>query len=1243
MQWTNEQQAAIDTRGCDLLVAAAAGSGKTAVLVERIVKLITDASHPTDVDSLLVVTFTNAAAAEMRERLGEAISKKLEEDPKNTHLQKQLTLLNRASISTIHSFCLEVIRNHFHLLDLDPSFRIANETEMLLLKNDLIEVLFEELYEKEEEGFHSLVESYGGKKEDTDLQDMILRIYDFIQSNPWPEEWLKEQVERFNPHRNEEFDRTPWASIIKEQVKTEAEGLLEIANHALAFCFEPNGPEKYIDALEDDIWILKKIITLCEGNTKELYSFVQQIGFTKLATYRNNEGVDFIDEVKKLRDIVKEGIQKGLQGKIFFKAPEGMMEDVHKVFPVMKALEKVIIEFSNRFQTAKKEMGVIDFSDIEHYCLKILLDEKSTPEEIIPSLAALDLREKYKEILIDEYQDSNLVQETILGVISKKDTAHPNRFMVGDVKQSIYRFRLAKPDLFIEKYNSFSDDGQGTQQRIDLFQNFRSRETILHGVNFIFRQLMTPALGEIEYDEKAALNPGAAYPEGDALNTGGPIELHLIESESINDESEEANGEENKVVEELEDLTNIELEAKIVTQRIHQLMRDEEPFWVYDKKLGDYRRVEYRDIVILLRTTSSWSNIFMEELSRGGIPAYADVSSGYFDAVEIKTILSLLQIIDNPRQDIPLVTVLRSPMVFLNADELVEIRTAFPQSDFYESLRKYIEGCLEETELTRKVKVFLENLKRWRKEAAHISIDELLWMLYTETNYYNYLGAMPGGAQRQANLRILRDRAASYENTSFKGLFNFIRFIERMQKKQGDMGAAKIVGENENIVRIMSIHKSKGLEFPVVFVSGLGKQFNLQDLHQPILLHQDLGLGPDFIDYERRIAYVTAPKLAVKNKIMMETLSEEMRILYVALTRAKEKLILTGTIKDIESHAKKWSRQVTSKNEELSPYILSKAKTYLEWIGLSLVRHRDGERIRNWANCLKTPVESLYEDISQWTIYSWSKKDIALQDENKTKEKERILEELLNWDWSKAYSPYKEEIFNKLSWKYPYEEATSLSVMVSVSELKRQHEKDMLEEQSTSIFGETGLSRPAFIEQTQGLNSTEKGILMHFVMKHLNLDEAKDYTEIENQLLKMETKGLLSEEERKAVSIKALLHFSRSPLAQRIKESIQVKKEVPFILSLSAREIYKELQSDEEVFVRGIIDCYFEEEDGVVLIDYKTDAIFEKENPEREIEQLMKKYEVQVNLYARAIEEITGKKVKEKCLYLFSIGKAVFY
>ncbi|NLK20839.1 MAG: helicase-exonuclease AddAB subunit AddA [Epulopiscium sp.] len=1241
MQWTKQQQDAIDTRGCDLLVAAAAGSGKTAVLVERIIKIITNTKNPVDIDKLLVVTFTNAAAAEMRERLGETISKRLEEEPNNTHLQKQLTLLNRASISTIHSFCLEVIKSNFHILDLDPSFRIADEAEIILLKTDIMEELFEDLYEKGDEGFYSLVESYGGQKEDTRLQEMILNIHRFIQSNPWPNVWVRESIELFNPTRANDFNATVWAEIIKEQIKLTAEGLLEISKQAHEICLEPDGPEKYIDAIKDDINVLERLISLCREDIDILYTYISRISFSSLGRCSKDTDISLKEEASNLRNLVKDGIREDIQDKIFSKSPKEMLEDIHRVYPVMKILGEVIEEFANRFQDVKREKAIIDFNDIEHYCLKILLDEKSNAREVIPSLVAFELQKKYEEILIDEYQDSNLVQETILEVISRKNNPNfkSNRFMVGDVKQSIYRFRLAKPDLFIDKYNSFSIEEKKKEFRIDLFQNFRSRENILYGVNFLFRQIMTPNLGEIEYDEKASLNPGAKYPDGGNLELGGPIELHMIEIDGIQEEFEKNEG----IQEELEDISRIELEARVIAQRIKKLTDENEPLWVYDKKAGTYRKVDYKDIVILLRTTSNWSNVFMEELTKEGIPAYADASTGYFNTIEIKTVLSLLQIIDNPRQDIPLITVLRSPIVSLSCDELVEIKTSFPQGDYYESMKKYIAGSMDSTELSNKLNQFLNNLKKWRREAAHIPINELLWMLYTQTNYYNYLGAMPGGMQRQANLRILRDRAAGYETTSFKGLFNFIRFIEKIQMNKSDMGAAKIVGENENIVRIMSIHKSKGLEFPVVFVSGLGKQFNLKDLSESILLHQDLGLGPDYIDHERRISFNTAAKIAIRRRMMVETLSEEMRILYVALTRAKEKLILTGTVKNIENNARRWLRIVNNEDEKISPYILTQSKTFLDWIGLGLVRHRDGKPIRDLGNCLKPPTEVLYEDTSKWNIFSWSKSDISLREEGKVKEKENILGELLNWDTQKIYSSSKEEIYNKLSWSYSHGEAAAIPVKVSISEIKRHYEQSITDEESTPFLGEVSLKRPRFIEEAKGFTSAEKGTIIHFVMKNLDIKSINDTKDIENQLLSMETRGLLTREEKNTIFIPSLLRFYKSELARRITDSSKVKKEVPFILSINANEIYKDLISEEEIFIQGIIDCYFEEEDGIVLVDYKTDFIQDKINPQIEIEKIMKKYEIQMNLYKRAIEEITGKEVKERCLYLFNISKAVYY
>jgi len=1233
MRWTKEQQEAIYTRGCDLLVAAAAGSGKTAVLVERIINIITDKDDPVDIDRLLVVTFTNAAAAEMRERIGEAISRKLEEEPRNSHLQKQLTLLYRASISTIHSFCLNVIRSHFHLLDLEPTFRIADEDEILLIKTDVMEELFEDFYEREDKDFFALVESYGGKKEDTKLVEMLLRIYDFIQSNPWPKQWIKEKVESFNLD-NIDFKKSTWVKIIKEQISQSSKELLEVAQQALSICLEPEGPKEYIDAINDDISILEKIISLCKGDIQDLYKFIHQISFKRLRPCSKETDENLKEECKELRDMIKKEIQKKFQDEILFKSPKEMEKDLHKLYPVMKALEVLLNEFTERFQAVKREKGIIDFNDIEHYCLDILLDEASSNDKIIPSPVALELQDKYKEILIDEYQDSNLVQETILEVISGKYSSKPNRFMVGDVKQSIYRFRLAKPDLFIEKYNSYSTQGEGKEQRIDLYKNFRSRKNILDGVNFIFKQIMTPSLGEIEYDDKAALNYSANYPEAKDLNLGGPIELHVIESEIVNDEVDD-------IEDELKLISSIELEARIIAKRIKKLLKEDD-FCVYDKKIQGYRKVDFKDIVILLRTTEKWSSIFTEELTKEGIPAYADVSSGYFEAIEVKIILSLLQIIDNPRQDIPLITVLRSPIVGLTCDDLVEIRTSFAYGDFYESLQRYIEHDFQESKLTNRLKKFMVKLESWRQTAAHIPIDELLWTLYMETNYYNYLGAMPGGEQRQANLRILRDRAANYEATSFKGLFNFVRFNEKMQISKGDMGAAKIVGENENIVRIMSIHKSKGLEFPVVIVAGLGKQFNLLDLYNAILLHQDLGLGPDFVDYEKRVFYETVAKVAIKRVIKMETLSEEMRILYVALTRAREKLILMGTVKNIEDSAKKWIRQLYSNKQELSPYILSDSKTYLDWIALALARHKDGEIIKTWGKSLKASVKELYEDSSSWQIFSWSPKDISIQDETEKIKKEELRNILLNWDYKKAYSPQREEIFNKLSWSYPYEAATNISVKISISEIKSQYEEEYRDYQTSYMLEDLQPLTPKFIEKDKGLTGAQRGTIIHKVMRHLDFN-AKDYKDIENQLINMEAKGLLTEEERETVYIPALLSFCKSTLAERIRKSSFVKREIPFILSLNAQKIYSNLNSNEEIFIQGIIDCFFKEGDEIVLVDYKTDYIKDRDNPQDEVKKIMDRYKVQIDIYSKAIEEIMGKKVKERCLYLFGISQAVSY
>ncbi len=1247
MGWTKEQQAAIDTRRCDLLVAAAAGSGKTAVLVERIIQMITDPVNPVDIDKLLVVTFTNAAAGEMRERIAGAIGKKIDEDPYNEDLQRQSILLHKASITTIHSFCLQIVRSHFHLLDLDPAFRIADGTETLLMKTEVLEEVLEFYYQnKKEEGFLALVESYGGKTQDTKLMDMILRIYHFVQSNPWPNEWIDTMGAAFDLNPDSDLNDTPWTAILKEQVQIELQGLSDAADQALYICRKAQGPAGYEGAILSDIQMLQDLYTTSKCKIQTLYEAFQKVSFVKLGRCSKDVDEQLQKRVKEIRDQeLKKGLED-LRGKVFFKSPEDMKNDIIALYPQLRILGEIVQDFSARFQKAKQEKGIVDFNDLEHYALHVLLDKKSSPEQSIPSGTALELRQKYEEILIDEYQDSNLVQETLLSIISRKETKHPNMFMVGDVKQSIYRFRLAKPELFIEKHKRFSEKAEGSHRKIDLSQNFRSRESILYGVNFLFRQLMTPFVGEIVYDDKAALHPGAQFPPWEQKGiVGGPIELHLIQKEKEENEeekTEEARTEEaKKQQEETEDLSTVQLEARIVGQRIHSLIRGKEAVWVYDKKLDSYRPIEYRDIVILLRATASWAPIFMEELSKQNIPAYGDVNIGYFQAVEVQTVLCVLQIIDNPRQDIPLLTVLRSPMVGLSGDELVQIRVDLKEGTFYEAIFGYLDMQIEETETTAKLRMFHQNLERWRDMAVSTPIHELIWVIYGETNYYNYVGAMVGGVQRQANLRVLLERAAQYETTSFKGLFHFIGFMNKLQNSEGDLGAAKTLGENENLVKIISIHKSKGLEYPIVFLCGLGKQFNLQDLRQSILLHQDLGFGPSYVDYHHRVIYNTLPKAALTKKIALENLSEELRILYVAVTRAKEKLILVGSVTDVEGQAAKWCRLLSHEEVQLPPYYMMKAKTFLDWIGPTVARHRDGQLIREWAGVEGKAIESVEEDGSSWDVYRWSRELIQQQDQEEQKEEEKQQTVLEQWDDMKVYSQWREEVFAKLSWNYTHQREVGLPIKVTVSEVKRKHQQVLSEDDSIQLYKDAFLRKPEFIQEKKGFSGAQRGTIMHFVMQHLTLEEARDTASIEKQLQRLEERGLLSTEELKIIKVQELVQFAQSPLAERMVRSSTVYREVPFVLALPAQELDFTVGNDgqqEHILLQGIIDCYFEEEDGWVLVDYKTDYCVEDQ-----VEEIKKRYKMQMDMYTKALTQISGKPVKEQILYLFAIGKSVSY
>lgn len=1246
-KWTIEQKEAIFTKNCNLLVAAGAGAGKTAVLVERIIQRITDEKENIDIDNLLVVTFTNAAAAEMRERIGDAIAKELEIRPESKKLQRQLTLLNQANIMTIHSFCLQVIKNNFHIIDLDPSFRVSDNTEAILLKQEAIEELFEEMYDNtDNKEFLRLVDSYSGKN-DAKIQGMVLELYEFAKSTPWPEKWLTEMAESFNVKENFDFGSSKWAKVIMDFLKLELEAHKDSMEKAVNIVENAEGIDYYLEPFKIELNNIYSLIN-CRS-WEELQEGFALLSFQTIPVKRNKDADKAAKEKsKKIRDKVKNKLIE-IKDNIFIDA-YNVGKNLKELYPMMKCLCELVIALDEKYSVKKRERGVVDFSDIEHFCLKILTRDQGGITE--PSDAALEYKQHFEEILIDEYQDSNEVQEVIMNMIANKNNV-PNMFMVGDVKQSIYRFRQAKPELFLEKYSSYSEEEGTRERKIKLFKNFRSRPEIIDGVNFLFKQIMSEEVGELEYDEGEALKSGAQFPElagscsndfsqedVDGINQrdfcGGDIELHIIDKKNseASEEEKEENSENSEDTDE-EEVDNIQIEARFAAKKINELIncQGNRAFKVYDKNIQDYRPVSYKDIVILMRATSNWAPTFVEELTKAGIPVFADTSSGYFDAVEIRIMVALLQIIDNPIQDIPLIAVLRSPIESFLPEELIDIRMVNREVSFYEAMKSIAEELSEEdcisSELKNKVTNFLNKLDKWRKKVLHMSMDEFIWYLYTETGYYGFVGAMPGGPQRQANLRVLFERAKQYEKTSYKGLFNFINFINKLKSSSGDMGSAKILGENEDVVRIMSIHKSKGLEFPVVILAGAGKYFNLMDINKSILFHGELGLGPDYVNPDRRISYPTIVKQVLKRKIKIETLSEEMRILYVAFTRAKEKLIITGMVSNILNIAEKWYEASGSGESKVSRYATSNARSYLDWIGPSIIKHSDGSLLRDMLD-IENKAGSFSDDNSKWSIKIWHKEEFKIKVEEED-EDDDIVKELEVASSINDFSGHKGEIDRRLEWNYRFSHSSSIPAKFSVSELKRKF--DLVDkEESRDIDTSIILKKPRFIQESKQLSSSEKGSLMHLVMQHLDIKRVSTYEEIEMQVTEFVDKEFLTKEESKVIDINKILRFFQSDLGKRMKSAKQIHRETPFFMELPSTEIYKDLSkeiyNDEKILIQGVIDCYFEEDDKLVLLDYKTDFV-------EDINLIKEKYFTQVYYYRRALEKMTGKTIKNVYLYLF--------
>lgn len=1258
VKWTKEQQQAIYTRNCNLLVAAAAGSGKTAVLVQRIINIITDLNNPVDIDKLLVVTFTNAAASEMRERIAAAIIDRLEKEPNSQKLQRQLTLLPKANITTLHSFCLDIIRNNFHIIGLNPDFRISDATENVLLKQETLEDLFEKKYEMENnEEFLNLVQIYCGDRDDRNLQDMVLDLYNFSTSFPWQEKWLMEAAEKFNV---DNIDLKALSGI-KSYLKYISEEIRALEKN-LYICIEIIGEEEslqpYKENINEDLSILNNLIDVSEKDWDSFVKEIKKVNFSSLK--RCKKGADKVkqDNIKKLREEVKKGINSIKEEMSPF-SYEDVLEDFKCLYPIIYSLCNLTIEFSEEFSRSKRERGLIDFNDFEHMCLQILT--KDEDGEVVPSEVAKELQNKYEEILVDEYQDTNTIQEAIINIVSRRE--NPNVFMVGDIKQSIYRFRQAKPEIFLDKYNSYSEEEGNLYRKVLLYKNFRSRKEVIKGINFIFNQIMSESIGELEYDQKEELNLGADYKEeSEDFKVGGPVELHLIENSVTENNNEREISEEvlEEGVEE-DNPSNIQIEARMVAKRINELIDNKnEKFKVFHKDSGEYRDVTYRDIVVLLRSTQKWAPVFMEEFKEKGIPVYADTGTGYFQTIEIKTMLSLLQVIDNPIQDIPLLALMNSPIGGFTQEELIEIKINSKEDSYYEKMmdivkdfkttsteisyseEQLVEDIFEEQEkqiyicndssikvdinLLNKIKEFLINMEMWREKSIHMPLDEFIWFLYKSTGYYGYVGAMPGGEQRQANLKMLFQRAKQYESTSYKGLFNFISFINRLKESSGDMGSAKIIGENENVVRIMSIHKSKGLEFPVVIVAGMGKKFNMMDINKRLLLHQELGFGPDCINLEKRIIYPSLMKGIIKKKIKIENLSEEMRVLYVALTRAKEKLIITGMVKDLEKAINKWHFSIEKDSIKLSAHHRANADNYLDWIVPCVMRHEQGEQL-----LIKGDIKNIktLKNESNWRVKVWSRGQLLNVEETNLEEFKTTYED----DNSiKLEESIYDQVNKKLNYKYAYEESQEMPTVITVTELKRKFQEVLEEDYGSSTFIPKLVKKPLFLLDKKGLTPAEKGTAMHAVMQRISFDRVENYEDIESQINTMVQKEFITEEEGKSVNINKIIEFFNSPIGKRMQNAQRVYREVPFHMDIKSTEIYKELPKElyeqEKIMLQGIIDCYFEEDGNIILLDYKTDYV---EN----IEEIKERYKVQIEYYAKALQSVTGRRVSEKYLYLF--------
>lgn len=1174
-QWTPQQQNAIDIQGKSLLVAAAAGSGKTAVLVERIIQMISRDADPVDLDQLLVVTFTSAAASEMKERIGAAIQKKLQENPASEHLYRQSLLLQKAQITTLHSFCLELVRQNFFRLGLDPQLKIADETENQLLLAEALDEVLEACYSDTEqlETFTALTDQYGGR-EDEQLRDVLLRLYHMAQSMAQPRLWLAQLTDT---------NGVDWLGLAAQDVKRQLTAVRQSLVKAIRLADGDDGLAAYRSHMEQEYNWSCQLLEALEQGWDTLARRLEENGFTRLpATRKGTFDAETKEQVTAYRDAAKKQLED--VRKAYFSRPrETLLEELAAQAPTRQLLCRLVLELMDRFQQKKAEKGLMDFHDMEHYCFALLYDTEG--QTLVPTDLARSLKQQYHEVMVDEYQDINDLQEAILQAVSRQD----NLFMVGDIKQSIYGFRMANPRLFAGKYAAFPPGGDAVCQRLDLNRNFRCRQSVVEGVNQVFARLMDGRDGELLYDDAAALVYGAGYPPLPEDQDADCQQLQLLVLTAPQDDTE-ADGQE-------QPLSAMEEEGLLLCRQIQQLMAQKAQ--VYDKHLQQYRDITWRDIVVLLRSPKAAGTVYARILKEAGIPAAVDTGDGYFSAWEIQVVLSVLHIIDNPLQDLPLVTVLKAPFAAFTEEELARLRMLAPKGYFYQCLEQAAAATDPQTvpeALQKRAAEFLRQLQHWRRLARQLSLSDLIWQIYKETGFYEYTGALRDGLQRQANLRALHQRARAYEQTSFQGVFLFLRFLEQLQQNQADLEPARILSDSENVVRIMSIHKSKGLEFPVVFVGGLGRRFNMRDTRQEFLLDKDCGLAFPVVDGQLEIRYPTIAQQVIRQKKRQEALEEEKRVLYVAMTRARERLYLIGSCAEPE------------KRRNIDP---QQAGCYLDWL-LSME--------------LAAPLWQVQLIPAGTTMCSTAQPDLARP----------LRDALLAGTPLAADQALQQQLDAQLSWQYPRPEYSTVKAHASVTELKQKVQTGQPDADAQFSFD----SRPEAVIAREGLTSAERGTLLHLILSRVDLTRPIDLQTVTRLVTELEEKKFIAAGSAEGISLEGIVKFFHGPLGERFLAAPADRRyrEMPFLVALDCHALDPALPAGEKsILVQGIIDCLWQEDDGQwVLVDYKSDRIGPGQT-----HLILERYGGQIKLYRYAVEQILGQPVKESWFYLVTSGMMI--